>query len=61
MMKFSCKDMGMNCGFMASGKDKEEVMDKVMEHAKMEHADMLNKMSEKEKQDMMKKVESKIT
>lgn len=35
--KFACSDIGMNCGFTASAKTKEELMPKIVEHAKTAH------------------------
>ena len=60
MYKLSCRDMGMECGFSATGETKDELKGKMMEHAKMEHKDMLEKMSEEEKKDMMAKMEEKM-
>ena len=34
---FKCKDIGMDCGFTASAKTKEELMPKIAEHAKQDH------------------------
>ena len=34
---FKCKDIGMDCGFTASAKTKEELMPKIAEHAKHDH------------------------
>lgn len=35
--EFKCKDIGMNCGFEASAGSKEELMPKIVEHAKTAH------------------------
>jgi predicted small metal-binding protein len=41
MEKFACKDMGMKCDFVTTGKTVEEVRLKVMNHAQTAHADYL--------------------
>lgn len=60
MKMLACKDMGMDCPFVAKGETKEEVMEKMMEHAKMEHKDMVEKMSPEEMEGMKKKMEENI-
>jgi predicted small metal-binding protein len=35
--EFVCRDIGMDCGFKTSAKTEEELMPKVMEHAKAAH------------------------
>ncbi|MGC8516863.1 MAG: DUF1059 domain-containing protein [Candidatus Acidifodinimicrobium sp.] len=35
--EFACKDIGMDCGFKASAKTKEELMPKIAAHAKEKH------------------------
>ena len=32
-----CKDIGMDCDFVASGKNEEEVLKKAAEHARKDH------------------------
>ncbi|MCY0851877.1 DUF1059 domain-containing protein [Thermoplasma acidophilum] len=34
---FKCADIGMNCGFEASAKSIDELMPKIVEHAKNAH------------------------
>ncbi|WP_010917500.1 DUF1059 domain-containing protein [Thermoplasma volcanium] len=34
---FKCSDIGMNCGFEASAKSIDELMPKIVEHAKTAH------------------------
>ena len=45
MMKFECKDMGMDCDFAATGDTKEEVMAAAMAHAGEVHGDMFASMT----------------
>ena len=60
MMSLSCKDMGAECDYTATGKDKEEVKSKMMEHAMSDHKDMMDKMDETEKGKMMKMMDQKM-
>lgn len=60
MYKLSCKAMGKGCDFETEGSTTEEVKEKMMEHAMSEHKDMLDKMSQKEKDDMMMKMDEKM-
>jgi predicted small metal-binding protein len=34
---FKCKDIGMECGFETKAKTKEDLMPKIVEHAKSAH------------------------
>lgn len=36
-MQLSCRDVGVDCDFIARGKDENEIMRKLEEHAKKEH------------------------
>ncbi len=37
MKTLSCRDLGTNCDFVATGESNEEVINKMMEHATKEH------------------------
>ena len=37
MKTLKCKDVGVDCDFVASGKSEEEVMKKAAEHARKDH------------------------
>jgi len=45
MFTFECKDMGMDCDYVATAASKEEVMDMAMAHAVETHADLLQGLS----------------
>jgi predicted small metal-binding protein len=51
MKSLSCQDMGMSDDFVAKGETEEDVIEKMTEHAKEMHADMMEGKSE---EDMMK-------
>ncbi len=60
MMKLSCRDMGMDCDFVAKGETAQEVKEKMRAHDNAEHEDIMKNMSEDEKADMMKKMDEKM-
>jgi predicted small metal-binding protein len=62
MKQFACKDLGMDCDFVATGNTVDEVKKKVMEHAQARHADTLKKMTAtpEQKAEFEKTVVSKI-
>jgi predicted small metal-binding protein len=60
MKMLSCKDIGMSDDFVAKGATEDEVMDKMMVHAKEVHMDMMEGKSEEEMTDMKKMMKEKI-
>jgi predicted small metal-binding protein len=52
--------MGADCDFEAEGDSIEEVKKKMTDHAMSDHKEMMEKMSSKEKEDMMMKMEEKM-
>jgi len=57
MLKFSCKDLGMACDFVATGATVEEVKQKAFAHAGVVHAAELKGMNQAE---LAKSVEANI-
>lgn len=53
MKSLSCRDMGMDCDFVASGATEDEVMQQAVEHGKQAHgmsdADFTPELTEKAK------------
>ena len=45
MKTFKCRELGMDCDFVATGNTVEEVTKKAFDHAGQVHADMLKTMS----------------
>ena len=45
MKTFKCRELGMDCDFVATGNTVEEVKQKAFDHAGKVHADMLKTMS----------------
>ncbi len=60
MLKFACKDVGVDCDFVATGTTVEEVKNKAFAHASVVHADLLKGMSEAQMAEMTKAVEASI-
>ncbi len=60
MLRFACKDLGVDCDFVAKGATVDEVKNKAFAHAGVVHADMMKAMSEEEKAKMAKAVEESI-
>lgn len=60
MLKFACKDVGVNCSFVATGASVEEVKKKAFAHAGVVHADLMQQMSEEQKAQLTKAVEASI-
>jgi len=44
-MQLACRDLGMDCDFVATGNTVDEVKRKAMAHALEKHADVLKSMS----------------
>ncbi|HBB37473.1 MAG: hypothetical protein UX02_C0001G0375 [Candidatus Moranbacteria bacterium GW2011_GWC1_45_18] len=60
MKTLSCKDLGMDDGFVAKGVSEDEVMDKMMMHVKEMHPDMMKGKSEEEMMEMKKMMKEKM-
>jgi predicted small metal-binding protein len=57
---FACKDLGMDCSFVASGSTVEEVKEKAIAHAQVVHIDMLATMTPAQMNDLVQAVEKNI-
>ncbi len=60
MFKFACKDVGVDCNFVATGATREEVKKKAFDHAGVVHADLMKDMTESQKAELTKAVEAHI-
>ncbi len=54
MKTLACRDMGVDCSFVAKGNTEEEVMKNSMEHAKKIHSDKIKQMMATMTEDQMK-------
>ena len=60
MHDIGCSDMGVKCDFKAEGEDRNKVKDTFLKHAMENHGDLLAKMSDDEKKEMMEKIDKVI-
>jgi len=60
MEKFACKNLGLDCDFVAEGATKEEVMKTAMEHGSVVHADMMKDMTPEQMAEFGQKLEASI-
>jgi predicted small metal-binding protein len=60
MLKYACRDLGVDCDFETTGATVEEVTEKVFAHAHVVHKDMLSKMTPMELAELNKSVISAI-
>jgi predicted small metal-binding protein len=60
MLKFACKDTGVDCDFVATGDTAEEVKEKAFAHAGVVHADILKSMTEEQLAELNKAVDANI-
>lgn len=60
MLKFSCKDAGVDCGFVATGNSVEDVKIAAFAHAEVVHKEILQSMTQEELEELAETVEAKI-
>ena len=60
MYRFACKDLGVDCEFVATAPCPEELKGLALQHADEVHGDMLRAMSDDQKADMTRAMEAKI-
>jgi predicted small metal-binding protein len=60
MEKFACKNLGLDCDFVAEGATKEEDMKMAMEHGNVVHADMMKDMTPEQMAEFGQKLEASI-
>lgn len=49
-LRLSCKELGGDCGFVAEGKDAEEVKRHLLAHMSVEHRERTSRMSRDERE-----------
>jgi predicted small metal-binding protein len=60
MLRFACRDVGVDCDFVATGDTAEDVKNKAFAHAGVVHADLMNGMNDEQKAQMVTAVEASI-
>ena len=60
MMKFACKDLGLDCNFETTGANKEETMRQAMEHGNSVHATEMQSMTKEQLAQFGKQLDASI-
>jgi predicted small metal-binding protein len=60
MLKFACKDTGVDCNFVATGETVEEIKEKAFAHAGVVHADLLRSLTEEQMVKLTRTLEANI-
>ncbi len=60
MYTFACRDVGVDCGFVAEGSTAEEVKQAAFAHAGVVHADLMKNMSAEQMAQLEQAVEGNI-
>lgn len=60
MLKFACKDAGVDCDFVATGESIEDTKKAAFAHAEVVHKDILQTMSPEQLDALAKTVETNI-
>lgn len=60
MAKIRCADLGADCPYESKGADKKMVKTEFLKHADEHHSDMLDEMTEPEKEQMFKRIDEII-
>ena len=61
LIRYACKDMGLNCPFVVKGETLEEVTRKALEHVREEHAEDFNNIQSPAEIEQMAKALSRST
>lgn len=61
LIKYTCKEMGLNCPFIVKGETIEEVTDKALEHVREKHVDDFNIIQSPAQIDQMKQALARST
>jgi len=61
LIRYSCKDMGLDCAFVVKGTTMEEVMQKALEHVREQHANEFNTIRSAAEIDQMQKALARST
>lgn len=60
MFTFACKDVGVDCDFVAAGDTTEEVKEKAFAHAGVVHAEVMKSMTEEQLAELSRAVDANI-
>ena len=60
MLQFACKNLGIDCDFVATGDTKEDVLQQAMAHGSSIHSAMMKDMTEEQMTQFGKQLEASI-
>ena len=60
MLKFACKDVGVDCDYIATGETVEAVKRNAFAHAGVVHAEILKSMSQEQMAELSRSLEANI-
>jgi predicted small metal-binding protein len=60
MLRFECKDAGVDCGFIATGKTEEEVIQAVFAHTGIVHKELVLSLTSGQLQALVNSVETRV-
>ncbi len=61
LIRYSCRDMGLNCSYVIKGETLEEVTQKALEHVLEKHADAFNSLHSPAQIEEMRKALARST
>ncbi len=61
LIRYSCRDMGLNCPFVIKGETLEEVTKQAFEHVREKHADAFNQIHSPQQIEEMQKALARST
>ncbi len=61
LIRYSCKDMGLNCSFIVKGETLEEVTQKALEHVREKHTEDFNSLRSPAQLEEMQKALARST
>jgi predicted small metal-binding protein len=60
MMKFACKDLGIDCNYVATGATREDVLQKATAHGNSVHGALMKNMTKEQMTQFGKQLEANI-
>lgn len=60
MLKFACKDAGVDCDYVATGETVEAVKENAFAHAGVVHAEILKSMSQEQLAELTRTLEANV-
>lgn len=61
MKQVGCRDMGVNCNYVASGKTDEEIKKNLWAHAEKSHAEVVKSLTPEKRKELTAKMDAILT